>query len=58
VMYPRAQVSERLHDAAYDHCGWMKSWKPEALPPSARRVRAWAFDADKCRAFSIGSATM
>ncbi len=58
VMYPRAEVSERLHDTAYDHCGWMKSWKQEALPPSARRVRAWAFDADKCRAFSIGSATM
>jgi hypothetical protein len=58
VMYPRADLSERLQDMAYHHCGWMKSWKPGAIPPSARRISAWAFDADRCRAFSIGSATM
>lgn len=58
VIYPRAEVSERLHDKAYDRCGWMKSWKAEGLPPEAHRVSAWAFDAEKCRAFAIGSATM
>jgi hypothetical protein len=57
VMHARADISERLHDKAYYHCGWMKSWKPEALPSGAGRIRAWAFDADECRAFSIGSAT-
>ena len=58
VMHPRADISERLHDKAYYHCGWMKSWKPDALPSGAGRIRAWAFDAEECRAFSIGSATM
>lgn len=58
VMHPRADVSARLHDEAYHHSGWLKSWKPEALPPSARRIRAWAFDAEECRAVSLGSATM
>jgi hypothetical protein len=58
VMYPRVDVSARLRDEAYHYSGWMKSWKPEALPPSARRISAWAFDAEECRAFSLGSATM
>jgi hypothetical protein len=58
VMYPRADVSERLHDMAYHHCGWTKSWRPESLPPGAHRISAWAFDAEECRAFSLGSATM
>lgn len=58
VMYSRADVSERLHDKAYDGCGWMRSWKLEVLPPNVHRVSAWAFDADKSRAFLIGSATM
>jgi hypothetical protein len=58
VLYPRADVSVRLHDQAYHRCGWMKSWKGEAIPPSARRISAWAFDAEECHAFAIGSATM
>jgi hypothetical protein len=58
TMYSRADVSAQLRDAAYDRCGWMKSWKPEVLPLNARRISAWAFDAEKCRAFPIGSATM
>ena len=58
VMYPRAEVGEWLHDRAYFRCGWMKSWKPDALPPSAHHITAWAFDAEKCRAFPIGSAAM
>jgi hypothetical protein len=58
VMYPRVDVSARLRDEAYYHSGWTKSWKPEALPPSARRISAWAFDAEECRAFSLGSATI
>ena len=58
VMYPRSDVSKRLDDEAYHGCGWMKSWKPEAIPSSAQRISAWAFDAEDCRAFSLGSATM
>jgi hypothetical protein len=58
VMYPRSDVSKWLDDEAYHGCGWMKSWKPEAIPSSAQRISAWAFDAEDCRAFSLGSATM
>ncbi|MEY2489508.1 MAG: hypothetical protein QOC70_1450 [Verrucomicrobiota bacterium] len=58
VMQSRADVSAQLHDTTYERSGWMKSWKPEALPANARRISAWAFDAETCRAFPIGSATM
>jgi hypothetical protein len=36
----------------------MKSWKPEAIPSSAQRISAWAFDAEEGRAFQIGAASM
>ena len=58
VKYPRSDVSERLDDEAYHGCGWMKSWKPEAIPSSAQRISAWAFDAEEGRAFQIGAASM
>lgn len=58
VVYPRSDVSKRLDDEEYHGCGWMKSWKPEAIPSSAQRISAWAFDAEDCRAFFFGSATM
>lgn len=58
VKYPRSDVSERLDDKAYHGCGWMKSWKPEAIPSSAGRISAWAFDAEDGWAFQIGAASM
>ena len=58
VMHSRADVSARLGDEAYHRSGWIKSWKPEALPPNARHIRAWAFDAEECRAVPLGSATI
>jgi hypothetical protein len=58
VTHPRADISERLHDKAYHRCGWIKSWRPEEIPAGTRRISAWAFDAEKCRAFPIGSASL
>jgi hypothetical protein len=56
VRYGRPDVSQRLDDHTYDHCGWVKSWKADQLPPNAGLIRAWAFDAETCRAFWIGNA--
>ncbi|MGZ4985702.1 MAG: hypothetical protein ACXV8A_06390, partial [Chthoniobacterales bacterium] len=47
-------VSQKLDDEAYQHSGWLTSWNPEALPAETRRISAWAFDADACRAYPIG----
>ena len=54
----RPEVSERLQDNEYQTCGWLKSWKPEQLPSGTRRISAWAFDAEECRAYLIGGATL
>src|ERR1700736_2002499 len=56
VRYATPDVSQRLDDHTYDHCGWVKSWKANQLPPDAGLIRAWAFDAESCRAFWIGNA--
>lgn len=58
VIAARGDVSERLRDGAYTWSGWSHEWKPEQLPEGARRITAWAFDAEKCRAFAIGSASL
>jgi len=58
VAYPRTDVSEGLSDNAYQRCGWLRSWKPEEIPADVRRISAWAFDADNCRAFLIGRASL
>jgi hypothetical protein len=57
VRYKRAEVSQRLNDKAYLRCGWMKSWKAEQIPNS-QLIRAWAFDAETCRAFQIGAGSL
>lgn len=58
VVGPREDVRDLLHDQDYLHSGWAKSWKPESLPPEARRITAWAFDSEEGRAFRVGSATL
>jgi hypothetical protein len=58
VIEERSDVSEKLHDNEYCRCGWMKSWKPAELPEGTRRISAWAFDAEKCRAYAIGGAAL
>ena len=51
-------VSQRLDDDAYEFSGWLTSWKPELLPTGVHRISAWSFDADACRAYPIGAATL
>ena len=58
VGYKRPEVSQRLNDEAYLRSGWMKSWKADQIPGRARVVRAWTFDAENCRAFQIGAASL
>jgi hypothetical protein len=58
VRVSRPDISERLHDDAYFHSGWLTSCKPETIPRGARLIRAWTFDADAGHAFLIGSAMM
>jgi hypothetical protein len=58
VGFKRPEVSQRLNDKAYLRSGWMKPWKEGQIPASARVVRAWTFDAENCRAFQIGAASL
>jgi len=55
VTSKRLEVSRKLNDKAYLYCGWTKAWKAKQIPESSRLIRAWAFDAETCRAFPIGS---
>lgn len=55
---PRPDISEWLHDRAYARSGWTFGWDPEQLPPGTQRITAWAFDAEECRAFLIGSGAL
>jgi hypothetical protein len=58
VGYQRPEVSQQLNDKAYLRCGWKKSWKAGQIPEASLWVRAWTFDAENCRAFEIGAASM
>lgn len=58
VEYRRAEISKRLNDKAYMNCGWVKSWRAEQIPANSQWIRAWAFDAENCQAFAIGSAAL
>jgi len=58
VGFKRPEVSQRLNDKTYLRSGWMKSWKEGQIPIGARVVRAWTFDAENCRAFQIGAASL
>jgi hypothetical protein len=54
----RPEVSQKLNDKEYLRCGWTKSWKAERIPVGAQVIRAWTFDAENCRAFPIGAASL
>jgi hypothetical protein len=42
----------------YNECGWSKAWNRRDLPSDARRISAWVFDAEECRASKIGDASV
>jgi hypothetical protein len=54
VRHKRAEVSRQLNDEVYLRCGWTKAWKEGQIPANAKWIRAWAFDAENGRAFTIG----
>ncbi|HEX7517164.1 MAG TPA: hypothetical protein VF345_07740 [Chthoniobacterales bacterium] len=58
VKYKRADVSQRLDDKAYFRSGWVKPLEAGQIPANSRWIRAWAFNAEKCRAFQIGAASL
>ncbi len=58
VKSKRADVSQRLNDQAYLRSGWTKSWSAGQIPASSHLIRAWGFDAENCRAFQVGAASL
>jgi hypothetical protein len=58
VKSTRADLSERLNDQAYFRSGWAKPLKAGQIPASAHLIRAWSFDAENCRAFQVGAASL
>ena len=55
VRLPRDQVAAKLGDSVYRYSGWEVVWKRSDVPGDAKQVSAWAFDAESCRAYEIGS---
>lgn len=58
VKSKRADVSERLNDQAYFRSGWVKPLTPGQIPANSHLIRAWSFDAENCRAFQVGAASL
>jgi hypothetical protein len=58
VGVPRPEVASTLGQPNYDRAGWEKVFNLSLLPPGAGPIRAWAFDAEICRAYPLqGMAT-
>jgi hypothetical protein len=55
VRLPQDGVAAKLGDSIYRNSGWELIWKRSDLPGGAKQVSAWAFDAESCRAYEIGS---
>jgi hypothetical protein len=49
----RPDVAAGLQEPAYLHAGWVKTFNTSRLPAGALSLRAWAFDAETCRAYPI-----
>jgi hypothetical protein len=58
VKFTRADVSQRLDDQAYFRSGWVKPLNAEQIPAGSHLIRAWSFDAENCRAFQVGAASL
>jgi hypothetical protein len=53
VGVPRPEVASTLGQPNYDRAGWEKVFNLSLLPPGAGPIRAWAFDAEICRAYPL-----
>jgi hypothetical protein len=58
VKSTRPDVSQRLNDKAYFRSGWVKPLKAGQIPANSHLIRAWSFDAENCRAFQVGTASL
>jgi hypothetical protein len=56
VGIPRPEVASSLGQPNYDRAGWGKAFNLSLLPPGAGALRAWAFDAENCRAYPLQGA--
>jgi hypothetical protein len=54
----RDEIVQRIGDSSYRDCGWVKVLPRDQIPEGARRLNAWAFDAEECHAFLIGSVSL
>jgi hypothetical protein len=48
-------VATKLGDSIYRNSGWEIDWNRSDLPADAKQISVWAFDAESCRAYEIGS---
>lgn len=52
----RDDIATQMADGVYLLSGWTIKWKRSDLPSDAKRITAWAFDAESCRAYEVGAA--
>ena len=50
---PREDVAHAKHDSAYLRSGWVEKFGAKRIPERAATVKAWAFDADRGRAYRL-----
>jgi hypothetical protein len=55
VRLAQDDIAAKLGNSVYRSSGWEITWKQSDLPSDAKQVSAWAFDAESCRAYEIGS---
>jgi hypothetical protein len=49
----RPDVEKAMGTRDYYGCGWSATWPLATLPPQARTIKAWAYDAEERRAFRV-----
>jgi hypothetical protein len=51
----RDDIAAEIGDSSYRQCGWELAWKPGTVPKDATLITAWAFNAETCLAYPLGS---
>jgi hypothetical protein len=55
---PRRELRDPFQYNRFNESGWSKGWNRRDLPADPRRISAWVFDAEECRAYKIGEASV
>jgi hypothetical protein len=49
----RPDIEQATGSRDFFGCGWAAAWPAASIPPQARTIKAWAYDAEERRAFRL-----